>query len=388
MMTTRLKTILRTLSAEQRAEAPFFSIYLDWSVDSNGQRQAMQTLDQELARIDGEIPAHGPRRESFDADRAAITRYLNQEAPNDARGIVLFARATDNIWLPLPLMVPVETEIGADDYPHLFQLARLIDDNETYVVALVESQEAQVYVLGIDSMAHVESTQAREEVQRVEAGGWSQLRYERHTGYVIRLHMKDLAATLQQVMQEHEGQHLIIGTNDAMKGPVRQKLPQQLQEKLVDFVSYDRIGEPEEMFQRLSPLMQETERAQEQALVDRLHEQLNTKGGLAFDGPGAVAGALVKGQVDTLLISPGLEGEASECQSCGMLRVGRRDSCPADGGKMLQMNLREALVIYTFRQSGNVEIVNLEDGLAEHGHVAALLRFRDDVSNAIGDGIA
>lgn len=387
-MTTRLKTILRTLSAEPRAEAPFFSIYLDWGVDSNGQRQAMQTLEQELARIDAEIAAHGPRRESFDADRTAILRYLTNEAPQDARGIVLFARAADKIWSPIPLMVPVETHIAADDYPHLFQLARLIDDHETYVVALVESQEAQIYVLGIDSMEQVESTQAREEVQRVQVGGWSQLRYENHTGYVIRLHMKDLAATLQQVMQDREGQHLIIGTNDAMKGPVREKLGQHLTEKLVDIVSYDRIGEPEQMFQQLSPLMQETERKQEQALVDRLHEQLNTKGGLAFDGPGAVAGALVKGQVDTLLISAGLEGEASECESCGMLRVGRRDTCPADGGKMLPLDLREGLVLHTYRQSGNVEIINLEDGLAEHGHVAALLRYRDDVSNAVGDGIA
>lgn len=387
-MTTRLKTILRTLSAEPRMEAPFFSIYLDWGVDSSGQRQALQAVEQELARIDGELPAHGARRESFDADREAITRYLTREAPQDARGVVLFARAADKIWTTIPLMVPVETHIAADDYPHLFQLAQLIDDHETYVVALVESQEAQVYVLGIDSMEQVESTQAREEVQRVQVGGWSQLRYENHTGYVIRLHMQDLAATLQQVMQEREGQHLIIGTNDAMKGPVREKLGQQLTEKLVDFVSYDRIGEPEQMFQQLTPLMQETERKQEQALVERLHEQLNTKGGLAFDGPGAVAGALVKGQVDTLLISAGLEGEASECESCGMLRVGRRESCPADGGKMHPLDLREGLVLHTYRQSGNVEIINLEDGLAEHGHVAALLRYRDDVSNAIGDGIA
>ncbi len=387
-MTTRLKTILRTLSAEQRADAPFFSIYLDWSVDSNGQRVAMQMLEQELARIDGELPANGPRRESFDADRTAITRYLTAEAPSDARGIVLFARAADNIWSPIPLLVPVETHIAADDYPHLFQLAQLIDDHETYVVALVESQEAQVYVLGIESMEQVEQTQAREEVQRVQVGGWSQLRYENHTGYVIRLHMQDLAATLRQVMEEHEGQHLIIATNDAMKGPVREKLGQHLQEKLVDFVSYDRVGQPEQMFEQLSPLMQETERKQEQALVDRLHEQLNTKGGLAFDGPGAVAGALVKGQVDTLLISPNLEGEASECQTCGLLRVGRRETCPADGGPMLPVDLREGLVLYTYRQSGNVEIINLEDGLAEHGHVAALLRYRDDVSNAIGDGIA
>lgn len=387
-MTTRLKTILRTLSAEQRTEAPFLSVYLDWSVDSNGQRQALQILEQELARISGEIPAHGPRRESFNADRAAIEGYINSQVPLDARGVAIFARSADNIWVALPLMVPVATHIAADAYPHLFQLARLIDEHETVVVALVESQEAQIYVLGIESMGQVKRTQAREEVQRVEVGGWSQLRYERHVGYTIRLHMKDLARTLQQVMEDHEGRRLIIGTNDSMKGPVREKLPQQLQEKLIDFVSYDRIGEPEQMFQQLEPLLQETERKQEDELVRRLHEQLATRGGLAFAGAAPVAEALMKGQVDTLLIGPDLEGEASECSSCGMLRVGRRDKCPADGSAMLPIELREGLVLHTYRQNGNVEIIHLEDGLAEHEGVAALLRFRDDMTSAVGDNIA
>jgi len=388
-MTTRLATALSDLSALPRSEYPVLSVYLDWSVGSNGQRPALAMLEQELARHAATLDERGPARASFDADRERIERYLADEAPRDAAGIILFACDADGLWSAIPLTVPVNSAVAVDSYPHIYELARLLDDHETFLVAVAEGQQARIYVMSLERLEQVQQTAASEEINRVQVGGPSQLRYANHTAFVIQLHMNELAAALQSAVQEHRARHIVILTNDAMKGPVRQSLSPQLQALVVELGSYQHSDQPEQLFDALYPLMQAEEHKQEQALLERLADQLATKGGLAFGGEQAVAQALLKGQVDTLLLGAAYAGgQGGECPTCGVLRPGQRQNCPYDGSELLPVELREALVRHTLRQGGRVEVVGLEGALEEHGGVAAMLRFRDDIQRAGGDGIA
>jgi peptide subunit release factor 1 (eRF1) len=89
--------------------------------------------------------------------------------------------------------------------------------------------------------------------------------------------------------------------------------------------------------------------------------------------------------VDTLLLSADYAGGAgSECRICGSLWPGQLESCPYDGGELLPVDLREAVVLHTLRQGGRVEVVGIEGALNAHGGIAALLRFRDDVAESRG----
>jgi peptide subunit release factor 1 (eRF1) len=377
-MSNRLYAILQTLAAEPRSEHPILSVYLDMRVDNTGQRQSRRMLEQEFDRLIGEIELRGESRESFEADQARIIQYIDQEAPPDARGLVIFACDASRIWVTIPMLVPVETNIAADHYPHVFQLARMLDDYETFVVALVEGQEAMVYTLGLEAMEQVERTVASEKINRVMVGGWSQLRYQRHNEYVLRSHMRDLATTLQQVLSDAQSSHLIIAGNTAIKGPLMATLPQPLQDKLVDYLPYERQADAEQLFAQLEPLMQEVERKSEAQLIQQLEDQLASIGGLALSGEAAIALALSKGQVDTLLIRSDLSGMAGECPTCGLLRPGQRDNCPIDGSPLQPIEICEALVLHTLRQGGKVEVCSHEEALREQGGVAALLRYRDE----------
>jgi peptide chain release factor subunit 1 len=392
-MTQRLSALLRDLAVTPRGEHPVLSIYLDLSVDNTGQRKAFAPLDQELARCSAELEERGPRRDNFEADRARLAAYLAVELPSDARGVAIFASEGAGLWQPIPLLVPVETYIACDTMPHLFQLARVIEDNETYVVAVAEGQQAQLYLFSPETLEQIGATEARENLNRVQAGGWSQLRYERHNGYVVQLHMNDLAAALQEAVDSHGARHIVIMTNDSIKGHVRAALSPQLQELVVDMVNFDRGADAEQLAASLAPLRLEVEHKEEEELVGRLEDQLATKGGLAFAGDKDVAMGLLKGQVDTLLISPGYGGPGGECPTCGALRLGQREKCPYDGSELVPVEMREALVMGTLRQGGSVEIIGLEGALEAHGGVAAILRYRDDVAGEVGgkivgDGIA
>ncbi|HMQ35863.1 MAG TPA: hypothetical protein PKD53_34480 [Chloroflexaceae bacterium] len=383
-MTQRLSAALRELAATPRGEHPVLSIYLDLSVDNTGQRQAMAALDRELARCSAELAERGPARDSFEADRARLQTYLAGELPGDARGVAIFASSGAGLWGAIPLLVPLETAVACDTMPHLFQLARAIEDNETYVIAVAEGQQAQIFVLSPETIEQVDNTVARESVGRTQVGGWSQLRYQSHIGYVIQLHMNDLATSLQEAVERHGARHIVIMTNDAVKGHVRQALPPQLHELVVEMLPFDRGAEPEALFASLDPLREEVERKEEEELLGRLEDQLATRGGLAFAGDKDVAMALLKGQVDTLLITPGYSAAGGECPTCGALRVGQRQKCPYDGSEMRPVDMREALVLHTLAQSGSVEIIGLDGALEAHGGVAAILRFRDDVQDEVG----
>jgi peptide subunit release factor 1 (eRF1) len=374
-----LSATLRALADEPRDEHLILSVYVDRSVDNTGQFQSDAALNQEFDRIAAELGPRGDVVSSFQADRAAIARYLDTEAPGEARGIAIFACSARGIWAPIPLMVPVETHVAADPYPHVFQLARLIDDHEPFIVAVAEGQEADIYALAIDSMEHVERTVASEEINRVQVGGWSQARYQRHTAFMIHTHLKDMADTIGKAVERYGARHIIVAGNDAIKGQVRAALPDNLQEMLVDYVPHERVERVEELFERMEPLMTEVEARQEQEILARLEDRLATKGGLAMAGVADVTQALMKGQVDTLLIRADFAGAGGECPSCGLLRAGGRDTCPYDGSELQPIDLREGLALHTLRQAGAIEICGADDALAAHGGVAALLRFRDDV---------
>lgn len=377
-MSSRLHTILRTLANAPRDEHLTLSIYLDRSVDSNGQPQSDQKLAQALDAIAARIDPHSPIMASFSADRDRVAQYLEGQAPAEARGLAIFACAAHQIWETIPLIIPVETAIDADPYPHTFQLASLIDNNEPLIVAVVEGQDADIYALSIEQLEHVERTVAGEEISRTQVGGWSQARYQRHTDFMIRTHLRDLADVMTQAVSRHNARHIIVAGNEAIKGQVLDVLPDNLLALLEGYVPYERVGHITELFQRMEPLMAEVEARQEQAALSYLDDQLATRGGLAAAGVSDVTQALLHGQVDSLLIRADFAGEGGECPSCGLLRAGSRESCPYDGTPLQPIELREGLVNHTLRQGGGIQICGDDQALASHEGIAALLRFRDD----------
>ncbi|NJM08911.1 hypothetical protein HC891_26020 [Candidatus Gracilibacteria bacterium] len=384
-MNNPLQAILQTLSAEARTEQPFLSIYLDWTTDSNGKRPARTILQQELDRIDTKLEQRSEQRASFERDRAAIVRYLDEEAPRDARSIAIFACDAERVWVTVPLLIPLETYIAADRFPHVFQLARVLDDHEPVVVARAEGQDAEIFVLGLETMEQVATTSASETVNRVQVGGWSQLRYQNHNAFVIRSHMQDLAANIEQILAEHQAERLVVIGNDAIKGALLDVLPSALQQRMLGFVSFDRTVDAEALYSGLEPLLREAEDIQEVEQIQRWENQLATKGGLACAGIDAVATALSKGQVDTLLIEQSFAADGRECPGCAMLFSDAWVTCPYDGSDLVAVPLREAFTARALGQSGAVQVVALRGMLGEQAGVGALLRYRDDVATAVGE---
>lgn len=376
-MATDLQAKLQELTSLPNTEHPFLSVYVDYRPDGNAQRQAIQMLEQDFDLIAEQVKGRDGNLKSFEADRQRIMDYVNQDAPKDANGLAIFACDAEGIWEALPLQVPVETRLVEDRYPHIFNLARILDDYETYAVVLADSQESRIFVISLNEAEKAGETEASEEIRRFDAGGWGQMLFQRRTENVIKAHTKEIADKLNRIIRRHDVQHVIIAGNDSVKGIVMDSLPQQIKDKLVDFINLDIQSNIQSIMEAIEPRMREVEHDQEADDLDTLEAQVNTKGGHGVVGISDTAMALTKGQVMTLIIHQGFNAPGGECPNCGTIRAGLRNNCPYDGAEMQQVNLREIFTARAVQQAATVQVVEESQYLDQHEGVGAILRYSD-----------
>lgn len=376
-MATDLQAKLQELTALPNTENPLLSVYVDYRPDGNGQRQAIQMLEQDFDIVADQVKGRGGNLKSFEADRQRIMDYVNREAPKDANGLAIFACDAEGLWEVMPLQVPVETRLVEDRYPHIFNLARILDEYETYAVVLADSQESRIFVISLNEAEKAGETEADEEIRRFDAGGWGQMLFQRRTENVIKAHTKEIADKLNRIMRRHDVQHVIIAGNDSVKGLVMASLPQQIKDKLVDFINLDIQSNMQAIMEAIEPRMREVEQDQEADDLETLEAQVNTRGGHGVVGIGDTAMALTKGQVMTLIIHQGFNATGGECPNCGTIRPGLRNNCPYDGAEMQQVNLREIFTARAVQQAATVQVVEASDYLDQHEGVGAILRYSD-----------
>lgn len=378
-MNTALQTALQELAAIAAADAPVLSVYVDWSPDGNGKRPSVRVVDDELKRLGATLEERGPQRDSFDADYQRVMGYLNDDAPVDAAGLAIFACEAAGLWRPIALQAPVENDVALDSQPHLFHLARIGDDYETFAVVIVDSQESRILLVTAGDVREVGHTEASEEVRRFDAGGSAAMIFQHRTDNIIKAQTKDMAEVLEKTMRRYAVSKAIIVGNDAVKGAVMASLSPQLKDQLLDYIKLDTNAPASLLKQAIEPLMRDAERAQEAADFAALEEQLATKGGLAVAGPANTAMALSKGQVRVLVIAQSFDGQGGLCPNCGLLWADGRATCAADGGELTPVTLREAFTAKALQQSSSVQVVEQSELLDTHGGVGALLWYNDTV---------
>lgn len=378
-MATDLQSTLQTLTALPSTEYPFLSVYLDWQPDGNGNRQSLQTLQQEFAAIEDRLKAHDLEHEklnSFYADRDRILQYTGNEAPDDARGLAIFACNGESVWEVVPLQIGGETTIVEDRYPHTFYLARIIDDYETYAVVLADAQESRILVISLNEAEQAGTTEADEKIKRFEAGGWAQMLFQRRTENIIKAHTKEIADKLGRIIKRYDVQHVIIAGNDSIKGTVMASLTDQIKEKLVDYINLDITANLPSIMEVIDPMMREVEQQQEADDVAELEGEVGMQN-LGVVGVRDTAMALTKGQVRTLLILQNFTAVGGECPNCGTIRAGLRPNCPYDGTEMQTVELREIFTARATQQGSAIQIVEASDFLEQHEGVGALLRYKE-----------
>lgn len=375
---------LSRLAAFEPAPYPVVSLYLNLQPGQTGKDQHQAFVRKEFKARAGTYPANSPERESLDRDLQKIAEYLENDLNPAANGLAVFACSAGELFEVIETTAPIEQHwLYISDRPHLYPLARLESQHPRYAAVIADTNSARIVVFATGEVV------AEREVKGVKTrwtseGGLSQARYQRHIANFHLQHAKEVVDTLERIVQQ-EGIEQILISGDAVITPLlKEQMPKRLLEKVVDHFRLDSRANGEELVAATRDAMARINERTDREKVEQAVGSYRA-GGLGVVGPEATLAALVKGQVDELLISATLAqlrpvgaggAKAAEARLALEDPVIDTVSAGGEGSASLEVvRLADELINRATQTSAKITFIEDQALLAPHGGVAATLRF-------------
>ena len=378
-----LEKIIDRLADFEPVELPFISLYLNAQANEHGRQDFERFLRKEFPERARTYAAHSPARESFERDAERIREYLANELRPETNGVALFACAgAGDFFEAVQLAAPIENHrLYVYNQPHLYPLARLMDQYPRYAVLVADTNRARLFVFGRGKALQ------REEVQNVKTrgariGGWSQMRYQRHLEQYHLQHAKEVADQLEQVVREDNVEHIILAGDAVIIPLLREQFPKAVADRVVDVLSLD-INAPEhEILEESLEAMRRYDAQTDAEKVERLLDEYRA-GGLAVVGSQDTLEALSIGQVEELIVAARqqhIEGDREDVAILSDAEVAEPVVAGQDGA-IAHLEPDSVIVaddLVTRATQTGARITFIEDAslLEEVGGCGALLRYR------------
>ncbi len=275
------------------------SLYLDLDASRFPTPEARDTqlraLLAQARREDGAADAE--RVEALVRDDPALLRGVP--------GLAIFSCSAAGILETVRLPSAVEPMAVLDTLPWLEPLVPLVGP-EAWGVAVVSRDGARLLRGGPRTL--VEFATVHDDVHgRHDQGGWSQARYQRGIEEQVAVHVRHVAERLLRAHRRQPFTHLVLVADDELGKPIRAQLDPQLAAVLAGWVHADLVhATVQEIVATVVPVIEQTDRERERALIAQLEAGLGTAGHAAA-GLDEVLATLHEDRVATLLLAPGAE---------------------------------------------------------------------------------
>ena len=381
--TSNAERLLEKLMAAEPVDGPFVSLYLDARVDENGKRNLMPVVRKQLKERSKTYDNHTPEQESFEKDAARIINYLETGIPTTAQGLAIFACSSANDYFEAgEFEAPFEkNRLFVSDRPHVYPLARVVDQYRRFAVLLADTNRARIFVFAVGRTVEEHSVE-NVKTKRTSVGGWSQARYQRHEENYHLHHVKEVVDMLERVVREEDVEHVILAGDEETVIPlIREQLPKALSDKVIDALSFG-IDTPEhELFDESLKAFRRHDSLTDMQKVERLLNEFRADD-LGVAGVPDTLAALSNGQVEEMLIVSSADKLAyDEEEVKKVLELYEPDGeVPAlDQRTIADELVRRANLL----SSARVTFIEDDTRLQQVGGVGALLRYRISPENAV-----
>jgi hypothetical protein len=230
--TQSLSERLEALAALEPSPFPVVSLYLSFSTNQNGREDYQQFVRKVFRERAKALPEQSPERESFDNDVRRIEEHLEQKDNTAGQAVAIFASSGSGLFEIVPLEAPIaEHSLFISSVPHLFPLARVIENYPRYAAVMLDTNKARIFVFGGETER--EKTIVGEKTRRSSKGGWSQARYQRRADNFHLHHIKEVVETLEKIVRDEDIQHVVVAGADVAMPILREQLPKELADKIV-----------------------------------------------------------------------------------------------------------------------------------------------------------
>jgi peptide subunit release factor 1 (eRF1) len=368
---------------EPPGDLPVVSLYLNAQADEHGRHNFLTFVRKQFPERVRTYGAHSPERESLEGDFVRINRYLEQDIRSATQGIAIFAcSGANNFFEPVQLEVPIEANrIFIYNHPHLYPLARLLDQYQRYAVVLADTNAARIFVFALGRT--IKSSELQNvKTKRTQVGGWSQMRFQRHTENYHLHHAKEVVDMLEHLVRDEGIEHVMLAGDEKTIIPLlREQMSKELSDKVIDVLRLGIDTSERELLDESLLAYRQYNSLNDMEKVDHLlHEYRADR--LAVAGVAQTLAALSNGEVEELLITASqnnLQFDKSEVEKV-LAAYGktRKEFETLDQRVVADELLKRA----TELSSARVTFIEDDSVLKNVGGVGALLRYRVSAENA------
>ncbi len=376
---------LDRLAAFEPSPYPVVSLYLNTQSGQTGRDQFRAFIRKEFAARGRTYPAGSLERASLERDLERIGRYLDIELQPSANGVAIFACSASGLFEAVQLAAKVDRHsLYVADQPHLYPLARLESQYPRYAAVLVDTNVARIVVFASGEVVAQQEVQGTK-TRRHSQGGPAQARYQRHVENYHVHHIKEVVDSLERIVQA-EGIDRILLAGDEIAIPLLQEhMPKPLADKVVDHLRLATSAPVNAILKASLDALQRVNARTDREKVDAAINNYRA-GGLGAVGAKDTLDALMKGQVEELLVSANLRDlravpDADRATSTANdaprgPAAGAASAGEAAEAKPEAVRLADELIAKARQTAARITFIEDPAALAPHGGVAALLRFR------------
>ncbi len=150
---------LTRLNETASDSAPVVSLYLSLSPEMR-RGNAWEKAFREIA--DGALAEAGDQREAVQAELDRIRETLDAGLPRTGRGVAFFACESIGLFERLGTAIDLPTSVHVEQNPYVRPLARVRDENDRFVIALLSAHKSRFFFSQIGLVEEVYSLDGEE----------------------------------------------------------------------------------------------------------------------------------------------------------------------------------------------------------------------------------
>ncbi|PWT90560.1 MAG: hypothetical protein C5B54_06945 [Acidobacteria bacterium] len=356
------------------------TLYLQ--IDGAPQQSHLIALKDLIKQRKGELDNQNLRPEiasSISDDFKRISDFINFEfSRQGTRTLAIFSCSAVKYWHILPLQLPLRNSLAVGNGPYLLPLNMVLEEYDRFLVILIERAKARLFEVFAGEIR--EHSSILDEVPRkVKVGGFGgaeERRIARHIEDLVRRHYKNVSDAAYELHKKYSFNYVILCGNDQNSKEFPHYLHNSLQEHVVTCAAEEFGASLKEIQERVLPAIREIKQKQEQKVLKRLFDQVNS-GGLGIVGIDSTIRALQQGQVNSLVVREGYTKNGFRCENCRSLLTERGECDYCGGSTHPVMDLVDEAVQEALHQGCQVKwITSANMQLETAGKIGAILRFK------------
>ena len=297
----QLSAQLDRLAAFDPGPFPVISLYLNLQSDEHGKDRVEPFLRKELTERIRTYAASTPERNSLETDAEKIRQYVGSVEPS-MNGLAVFACSGADLFETVALAAPIdEHRLYVSETPHLYPLARVLDEYPRYIALLADSHSARIFVFAANSVEKIDRIE-NPKVKRHKQGGWAQARFQRHVENSHLQHAKEVVDAVAKIARDEKIDRIVFSGDEVILPLLREQLPKDIAERIVDVVKIEAHAGERDILEATIAALRQMDAESDRERVDELLGAYRANG-LATVGVDNTMKAFELGQVDELVIA-------------------------------------------------------------------------------------